>query len=287
MVHLLKTGRKLFFSTPIDNSGMSTEPEGSTRRIHGNISASYYHNLASCMDRSHIIVTISLHQVVAGKELVCREHAVEILPWNAHEFRQTCSRAYENGLESLLVQKRINRNRPSDHNISLDFHSKRLHLGYFSCDHLVLRKSEFRYSVLKHAAWTVKSLKHSHIVAKFGKVARTCKSGRTATDNRNPMAVTLCFHWLKTAVLTCPVCHETLKLSDGHRFSLHSENTASLALGLLRAYPSAYCRQRRILSNHSSRTGKVTGSDTGDESRNLHVHRTCSHAARILAIKTS
>ena len=92
---------------------------------------------------------------------------------------------------------------------------------------------------------------------------------------------------LYASVLTAPVSDETLELSDSHRFSLDSEDTASLALSLLRAYSSADRWERGVLCDYCGSVCKVAGSNSRDELRNLHVDRTGTHAAWILAVETS
>ena len=70
VMHFLGTGRKFLFSTTIYDRSICSKPQCSTGCVHGNISATDHDNLLTCMDRSHIIFPVCLHEIVTGKELI-------------------------------------------------------------------------------------------------------------------------------------------------------------------------------------------------------------------------
>ena len=133
----------------------------------------------------------------------------------------------------------------------------------------------------------MKRFKDSHIITEFCKVGSTCKTSWTRSYDGNLMAVRLCNNRFHSAIVTAPVCNKTLQLADCNRFTFHSENTTSLTLCFLRTNASTHSWKRRVFCDDRSSRCEVSCGNLLDELRYLHAYGTCSHATRILAIKTS
>ena len=196
------------------------------------------------MDRGHVIVSVCLHEVISCKELICREYAVEVLARDAHELRESGSGTYEYRRKSFLIKERVDCNCPSGDHVCLDLYAKSLYGLYFRRYNLVLWKAELRNTIFKHSARTVESFEDSHLISELREVRCTCKACRATSDHSDLMAVCRSYLRLHATVLTAPVCHETLELSDCYRLALHAKDTASFALRLLRTYAAADCRKR-------------------------------------------
>ena len=84
-----------------------------------------------------------------------------------------------------------------------------------------------------------------------------------------------------------PICNEALQLAYCHRFELDSEHARALTLGFLRAHAATYRRQGRILRDDAGRACRVAFDYPGDKIRNLHIHRTGHHTARVLAVQAT
>lgn len=89
-------------------------------------------------------------------------------------------------------------------------------------------------------------LENLHLVTHFGQIGRAGQTGRTAADNGYLAPVGRGRAGRLRAMLDAPVAHEALELADRDALALDAENARSLALGLLRADPSA--DRRRELS---------------------------------------
>ena len=220
MMHLLAAGRKLSFSPSIYYGRLGTKPQGSTGGVHCHITSSDNNNSLTCMYRSHIVLTISLHQVVPGKEFVCGEHSIEVLPGDTHELRKTCARADEHGLKAFDIHKRIYGNCPSHNDIGLNLHTQATYIFYLRSDHLVLWKPELRDTILQHSSRAVKGLEDGHVITLLRKVARTGKTCRATAHNCHLMAVCRSLLHLSTTLFATPVCDKALQFADCNRLTL-------------------------------------------------------------------
>ena len=108
----------------------------------------------------------------------------------------------------------------------------------------LLWQTELRNTINKHAASFMKGFKDLHVITHLGQITGTCQSCRTGTDNSNLLAFLLLGRNRCNIVLSCPICCKTLKLTDGDRLTLDTEDTLAFTLGFLRAYTAAYCRKR-------------------------------------------
>ena len=195
------------------------------------------------MDRGVVIVSVCLHEVVSCKELICRKNTVVVLSRDVHESWKTCSRSDEHCRESFLVHKVVDSDCASCYDVCLDLYAESLHVFDCRSNNLVLRKAELRNSVFKHSARTMKSLEDSHLVSCLCKVVCACKTCRTAADDCHLLAACRSNLRLHASVLPAPVSNESFELSDSYRLTLDSEDTASFALCLLRAYATADRRE--------------------------------------------
>ena len=95
----------------------------------------------------------------------------------------------------------------------------------------------------------MKCLENGYFVAQFCKISCTGQTGRTGTDHS--YLDTIGGLWLSryNAVLSGPVCYETLQFTDGNRIALKAADTFSFTLALLWTNTSADCWQCTGLSD--------------------------------------
>ena len=91
MMHFLNACRKFLLCTTVHYSSLSSKTQSRTRSVHCHITATDNHHLLSGMYRSIVVRTVRFHQVIAGEELICGEHAVEMFARDVHETRKTCT----------------------------------------------------------------------------------------------------------------------------------------------------------------------------------------------------
>jgi len=287
MVHFLHAGGKFHLGTAVHDMHLGAKPQRSTRRIHRHIAATHDADLLSGVDRRKIILTERLHQVIAGKELIGGKHPVQVLAGNAHETGQARPAADKYGLVAFVIHQLVDGDGPADNDIRLNGYAQTLHLFQFLGEHLLLRQTEFRDSILQHAARLVQRFKNGNAVAPLRKVARTGKTGRTGTYDSHLMPVGGRSDGTGTAVGMAPVRNEAFQFSDSHRFPLDSEDTASLALAFLRADTSADGGERRIFGNHAGRTAEISRQYLPDKFGDFDIDGAGAHAARVLAVQAA
>ena len=141
----------------------------------------------------------------------------------------------------------------------------------------------------------MQGLEYGDIVAPLGEIGGAGKPGRAGTYDGNLMSVGrnsrgtgLRGNGL-SGLGSCGgmVGDEPFELSYRHRLSLDAEHAATLALGLLGAYPSAHGGKGRVLRYYPGGTLDIALSEPCDEVRNLQPHRTGRDAAGILAVEAS
>ena len=289
-MNLLLSCRKLVLGTTIDYGGVGAKPQGCSRGIHRHVSSTDDTALLPGVDRGEIVLAESLHKVVSRQELIGGENPVEILARNAHEFRQTGSRADEHGLVAFLVHQLVDGDRPSDNHIGLYFDSERLDSVDLALEDGVLRKPELRDAIFQHTAGLVEGFEDRDIVAFLGEVGGAGQACRSGTYDGNLRAARGRSGWRLDRIGAGRgrvVSHKPFQLSDGHRLTLDPEDAAALALALLRADTSADGRKGGVLGDDGGGSGDVTCGHLGDEFRNLHADRAGLHTAGILAMETA
>ena len=270
-MYLLLSCRKLVLGTTIDYGGVGAKPQGCSRGIHRHVSSTDDTALLPGVDRGEIVLAESLHKVVSRQELIGGENPVEILARNAHEFRQTGSRADKHSLEAFLVHQLVDGDRPSDNHIGLYFDSERLDSVDLALEDGVLRKPELRDAIFQHTAGLVEGFEDRDIVAFLGQVGGAGQACRSGTDDGNLRAARGRSGWRLDRIGAGRgrvVGHKPLQFADGHRLTLDTEDAAALALALLRADTSADGRKGGVLGDDGGGSGDVTCGHLGDA--NIH-----------------
>ena len=240
------------------------------------------------MDRGEIVRTESLHQVVAGQELVGGEDAVGVLARDAHEAGQAGAGADEHGLEAFLVHQGVDGDGPADDHVQFDLDAEGLDGLDLGGHDLVLRKTELGDAVLEHAARTVQRLEDGHVIAELRKVRGAGQAGRAGADDRHFLAVGGSDGGGRgLALLARPVGHEALELADRDALALDAQDAAAFALGLLRAHTAANGRQRAVLGDDRRGAGEIAVLDLRDEFGNLDAYGAGAHAAGVLAMQAA
>src|SRR5699024_5624888 len=85
MVNFFSSGRKFFFASSVYDMYLCTQTQSCCGSVHSNVSAAYYHNSLSCLDRCIVILTESSHQIASCKVFVCREDSIAYFPRNSHK----------------------------------------------------------------------------------------------------------------------------------------------------------------------------------------------------------
>ena len=284
---LFHSGRKLRFTSSVYDMYLSAKAECCSRGIHGNVAAAYDSDFLSCYDRSIIAVVKRFHQIASCQVLVGREYAVGVLARDTHEHWKSCSGSDEYSLKSFLFHELIDGCGFTDDNICLKLHTKFFDFLNLFRDNLLLRKTEFRNTVHKHAAQLVERLEYSHVISHLRQISRTGQSCRAGTDDCHLVAVHCLRSYRLDIMLKRVICHESLQLTDRYRLALDPADTLTLTLGLLRADTSADRRKRAGLSNHLICFFDISCLHFADEARDINGYRTSCDTFRILAVNTS
>ena len=178
-----------------------------------------------------------------------------------HEHRQACARTDKYRIVALFVEKVVYRDRLSDNRVGLNLHAEFFDIFDFMRNHRVLRQSEFRDTVDQHTARLVERLKNLDLIAELSEVAGTGESRRPRTDHSDALPVFLGMVLRLQFMLTCPVCHIALQLTDCNRLTLDAANTDALALGFLRTNAAANCRKCRTLGDDARSLCLLSGDD--------------------------
>ena len=123
----------------------------------------------------------------------------------------------------------------------------------------------------------MKCLEDSNVVTQLCQVACAGQACRAGTNHSNLLAILLFCCFRNKAVLSGPVSHETLQLTDGDRLTLDAADALTLTLALLRAYTAADCRKCGRLSNHIRCSLEVSGFYFFNESRNVDGNWASAH----------
>ena len=178
-----------------------------------------------------------------------------------HKHRQACARTDKHRIIALFVEKVVYRDRLSDNRVGLNLHAELFNIFDFMRNHRVFRQSEFRNAVDQHTARLVECLKNLDLIAEFSEVARTGESRRPCADYSDPLPVFLGMVLRFQFVLTRPVCHVALQLTDCNRLSLDAADADAFALRLLRTHAATNCRKCRALGNDTRSLCLLSGND--------------------------
>ena len=145
-----------------------------------------------------------------------------------------------------------------------------------------LRQTELGNTVGQYTARLMKSLENRYLIAKLCQISRTGKTCRAGTDNSNFLSVGLFRLWGYKTVLSGPVCHETLQLSDGNGLTLDSADALAFALALLGAYTAADSRKGRRLGNDLCRLLEIAFFHFADKAGDVDGNGTSAHTSGIV-----
>ncbi len=243
-MHFLHSRRKLLLTSPVHNMHLCAQTERCPCRVHSNIAAAYDRDLLSAHDRCVGVLVKRFHELVPGQILIGREHTIRILTRNPHKFGKSRTRTDKHSLKSLFLDQLVDRDGFADDHIFLYLDSQGLYICDLLCHDIFLRKPELRYAVHQYASRLVERLEDRDIISELRKIPGAGETRRTRTDHCDFPAIFLLCRLRLDAVLSRPVCNETLQLADRDRIPLDPPDTLALALALLRAYTPTYSRER-------------------------------------------
>ena len=284
---LFATGRKFGLGTAVNYRNLGSETQRSAGGVHSDVAAADNHTFRTGVDGSLVALFISVHKVVAGEELVGRNHSVQVLARNVHESRKTGSRADEHGVVAFLVHQVVHSDRTAHDDVGLELDSKVLEGLDFLADDTVFRKTELGNAVLQHSADLMEHFEDVHLESGLGKVGGAGKARRAAADYGDLLAVGRLALVEPHAVLARPVGHEALELADSYGLTLVAEYTFAFALCFLGAYAAADCGQRAVLCDNFGSLGEIAVLHLLYEIGNLDVDRARTHAHRLLAMQAA
>ena len=129
--------------------------------------------------------------------------------------------------------------------------------------------------------------KNRHIVAHFGKIARTGKACGTGTDYGNLFAVFLFGSLRLDTVFPCPVRYKAFQFSDRNRISLDAPDTFALALAFLGAYASADCGKCAGLADDLISRFNISRFNLLNKSGNINGNGATFYTLCVLTVNTS
>ena len=286
VLDFLGTSRHLISASPVNYMDLSAHSFSASCCVHGNVSAAYNRNLLVLFDWSVVLVQVALHQVDSGQILVGGVYAYQVLAFDVHELRKAGTGTDEYSIVSLIEQV-LDIQGSAHYHVVVESDALLPQGVDFVC-HDILWQTEFRNSVYQHAALFVETLENGYFVSLVHQITGSGQSGRAGTDNGNLLAVGWDFFYFIIAdVLSVPIRYETLQSAYSNRLALDSANALSFALGFLRAYTAAHCRQGVGGSNHFIGTGKIPLGYLCDEFRNPYVYRTSCHARLVFTIEAT
>ena len=130
----------------------------------------------------------------------------------------------------------------------------------------------------------MEGFKNRHLISHLRQIACTCHAGGAGTDHGYLPAVGLFRSRRNEAILSGPVCNETLQLTDGDRLALDSADTLAFTLALLRAHTAADRRKCGGFCYYLCGFLVVAFLNLFDKARNVDGNGTSAHALRILAL---
>ena len=286
-MNLLHTGGKLFLGTAVYDMYLSAEAEGCTGRVHSHVSAADDCHLVALRDRGIVIFIKGLHQVISGQILVGGEYAAGGLARDSHELRKSRAGTDEYGVKAFLLHQLVDGDGLSYDHVGLNLHAQRFHILHLGKHDAVLGKTELRNAVYQHAACLVQSLEDGHVIAQLRQIAGTGQTCGAGTDDGYLLAVLLRGSRRLDALLSRPVGHETLQLSDGNRLALDAADAASLALALLGTYTSADSRKGGGLADDTISLREIAFLYRLDKIRNMDLHRAAFHTFCLLTVQAA
>ena len=287
MVHFFHTGRKLFFTSSVNNMNLGPETKRCSCRIHSYVSAADYRYLFAAHDRRLGILAECLHQVASCQIFICREHTVRIFSGDSHKLGKPCAGADEYSRKAFFCHKLIDGYGFSHNYIGFNCNTQRFYVFNFLLHYGFLGKTEFRDSVYKNAAGLMQRFKNGNLIAHLCQISRTGQSCRAGTDNSNLLALFLLCAFRFDVVFPCPVGYVTLQLTDGNRLPFNASDTFSFTLAFLRAYTAAYGRKRGSLTDNLISRLDIPFPYLFDKAGDVDGYRTAFDTLGILAVNAS
>ena len=130
----------------------------------------------------------------------------------------------------------------------------------------------------------MKGLKNRDLITELCQVPGAGQAAGAGADHRHLFPVRLLRRLRHKAMLSGPVGHKTLQLSDGNRLSLDAADALPLTLRLLRADTAAYRRQSRRLRYHAGSLLNLSLLYLFDKRRDIDCHRAACDTFGILTI---
>ena len=239
MMYFFHSGRQLLFASTVYNVYLRTQTKCGSCCIHRHVTAADNGYLLTMHDRSSGVGIKSLHQVASGQVLVGREDTVGILTGDTHELRQSGTGTDEYSLKTFLIHQLVDGHGFTYHHVSLNMNAERFYILDFFCHNTGLGKTELGNTVYQYTACLMQCFENGHIISQLCQISGTGKTSRAGTDHSYLLTVLLCCGSGLDAILSCPVSHKTLQLTDGDRISLKATDTFSFTLAFLRAYTAA------------------------------------------------
>ena len=283
VVDLLAAGGHFGLAAAVDEVDLlRAEPEGHARGVHRDVAAAEHGDLLPVPEgRVRLAFEIRLHEVRARQVLVRREDAVQVLALDAHELREACARADEDGVEAVLLHQVTQLARVADDVVRVDRHADLPKPFDLVLDD-GLRETEFGDAVDEHAAALVERLEHRDAVAGLGAVRRAGDGGGTRTDDGDALPGLRGTDERFLGVrLAREIGAETLDAADGdglvHALEELAHRAELLALLLLGADTSAHRRKKGGLLDDPERAREVPGGHLREEAGDVDCNGATLH----------
>ncbi len=293
MTDLLLSGGHLGLGAAVDDGDfLRSQALGRAGGIHGDVAATEDRDTMTVVDRGAGVVTIvRLHQVAARQILIGREDPDVVLPLDVEEAGKPGAAADEDGVKAILLHEFLEGPRLSNQEVAANLHphvQERLQLMLDDR----LGEPELGNPVDQYPTGFVQCLEHHHLVARSSEVRGSRDAGRTAADDRDPLAG-LRSHGRNDflIVLTGPVGDKALDSSDGDRtvdiLEGLAHRTRQLALALLWADTTTDRGQQAALLDDGGGLSELAFGGLGDERRNVNANRTAGNTRFVLALQAA
>ena len=225
--------------------------DGHFRRAHAERGAGGVHSGVAASDDGDPVAFADHYLVALDEALVVEAHPAQEPYGLAHAGMLSAldverlgaagAGAHEDCVEAF-VEEAVDGVVLADGGAVVDLHAEVFDLLYLAAHHF-LRQTVFGNAEHQHSARLDTHLEYLHVESLAGEIAGDCQSGWAGADHRHASTGLLRDVLMAPSGLAVEVGYEALELADVDGLPLLGEDAVALALALMGADASAYCRE--------------------------------------------